>query len=233
MDDWLTITKIAISEKEQMAALLLGLNKILYLIDRCRIYEILYIQQPHPTDPVGALATQNLTSALKQLYAIILQFLAKANNILEKGTAHRSLSAFLKPADVLDLEKKCNSSEERAEIEAGNCERYYRQHAQSEEFDKLTTLLQDLDTQNKLLYGVQSTVDDLQNRAKNNEQAEILTWASNIPFKKIHNSAKEGRTLNTGEWLLQHYEFKKWRETDESKILWLHGIRKHQAISVF
>jgi hypothetical protein len=37
----LTLTKMAISEKEQMGALHLGLNNVLYITNRCRIYEIL------------------------------------------------------------------------------------------------------------------------------------------------------------------------------------------------
>jgi hypothetical protein len=231
--NFLTPKKIAISEKEQIGALLLGLNKMLYLIDRCRIYEILYIYRLQPKDSEAALALKNLTSALVELYAIILRFLAKANGIFGKSTAHRSLSAFLNLADVVDLEKKCHSSEERVEIEAGNCERYGHHHAQSEQFQNLMKLLQELEDQNKLLCGLKGTVDTLSSRAKSKDQAKILSWVSEIQFRKIHDLAKEGRTADTGEWLLEHKEFKNWSSSDESRILWLHGIRKSSLISFF
>lgn len=31
---------------------------------------------------------------------------------------------------------------------------------------------------------------------------------------------------NTGEWLLKKNEFRRWRSSTTSSILWLHGIRK-------
>jgi hypothetical protein len=216
-----------------MGALLLGLNKVLYLIDRCRIYEILYIHNSQPKDAGEALALENLTSALIELYAIILLFLAKANGFFGKSTARRSLSAFLSPTDVVDLEKKCRSSEERVETEAGNCERYCRFQAQSEQFQNLRKLLQGLEDQNKRLSGLIGTIDTMSSRAKSDDQIKTLSWVSEIQFKKIHKSAKDGRTADTGEWLLKHKEFERWSLSDKSEILWLHGIRKSPLISLF
>lgn len=229
----LTPMQIAISGKEQMGALLLGLNKVLYLLDRCTIYEILYTYNSQPKDAGEALALKNLTSALIELYAIILLFLAKANGFFGKSTAHRSLSAFLSPTDVVDLEKKCHSSEERVEREAGNCERYCRYQAQSQEFQNLTKLLQGLEDQNKLLSGLKGAIDTISSRAKNDDQNKILSWVSKIQFKKIHESARDGRTVDTGAWLLEHNKFKRWSLSDKSEILWLHGIRKYLLISLF
>jgi ankyrin repeat domain-containing protein 50 len=230
--DLLTPEKIATSGKEQMGALLLGLNKVLYLIDRCRIYEILYIHRPQAKDHMEALALKNLTSALVELYAVILQFVAKANRVFEKNTALRVLSAFLNPEDIIDLERKCDSGEKRVEIEVGNCERYCRHLAQSEEVKKLRNLLQGLEVQNKVLVSVKSTVDALWNQTTKDERTKILAWTSDIQFQKMHALAREGRTPDTGEWLLEHKEFKKWSSSDESTILWLHGIRKSSPINL-
>jgi hypothetical protein len=228
----LTHLKVAISGKDETSALLLGLDKILYLINRCKIYEVLYMHRPQPNDDGEALAFKNLTSALIELYTIILQFLAKANRTFEKSTTHRTLSAFLNPEDVANLEKKCNSSEKRVEIEVGNCERYCQRHAHSEQFQKLMSLLQVLEGQNKVLGGLNDTVNFLSSRVRNEYQNKILSWVSNIQFEKFHKSAKDGRTAHTAEWLLQHKEFKKWSSSDESKILWLHGIRKSSLMSL-
>jgi hypothetical protein len=232
MANLLTSVKIAISGKEQMGALFLGLSKVLYLIDRCKIYEILYINRPQPKDPGEILAFNNLTAALVELYAIILMFLAKSNGFLGKSTAQRSLSAFLNPADVVELEKKCSSSEQRVETEAGNCERYCRHNAQSEQAQTLMKLLKELEGQRYHISGIDGKLDTLSSAVKSEQQNKILSWASEIQFEKIHNLAKDGRTADTGNWLLEHKEFQRWCTSDQSKILWLHGIRKfiHQPL---
>lgn len=31
---------------------------------------------------------------------------------------------------------------------------------------------------------------------------------------------------NTGQWLLKKKQFREWRSTNVSSVLWLHGIRK-------
>jgi len=79
---------------------------------------------------------------------------------------------------------------------------------------------------------VKGTVDALWNQTTKDECTKIITWTSEIPFQKMHNSAREGRTPDTGEWLLEHEEFKKWSSSDESMILWLHGIRKSSPINL-
>jgi ankyrin repeat domain-containing protein 50 len=214
-----------------MGAFLLGLDKVLYLVDRCRIYEILFIHRPKPKDPDEALALENLTSALVELYVLILQFLAKANGLFGKSAIHRSWSAFWNTTDIEDFEKKCQSSEEWVKAEADNCHQYYSHHAQSEDDKKLAQILQDLESQNQLLSDVKSTVDALWSRATDDEQTKILRWTSKIPFEADHYSAQKGRTLNTGEWLLENEKFKEWNLSDASTILWLHGIRKFSLIT--
>jgi hypothetical protein len=233
MTNLLTPIKMVTSGKEQMGALFLGLGRVIYLINRCRIYEILYIYRPQPKDPGETLALENLTSALVELYAIILLFLAKSTGFLGNSIAQRALSAFLNPTDVIDLEKKCDSSEKRAETEAGNCERYCRQIAQSEQSQNLMNLLEQLEDQNNFLGGLNGKVDILSSLAKGDEQNKILSWISEIQFQKIHNLAKDGRTANTGQWLIEHKEFREWCTLDQSKILWLHGIRKFTYQSHF
>jgi hypothetical protein len=49
---------------------------------------------------------------------------------------------------------------------------------------------------------------------------------SNVPVVTNHKLAGKGITPNTGEWLLLHKQYQEWRSSNESKILWLHRIRK-------
>jgi len=50
---------------------LIGLERIAYLIDRCTVYELLYLH-------VGTAASVNLERSILSLYTAILKFLARA-----------------------------------------------------------------------------------------------------------------------------------------------------------
>jgi hypothetical protein len=220
----LTFAKAAVSESQQMGALLLGLDKVLYIIDRCKIYEILYLRDPHPTE-----ALMNFESTLVKLYAVILQFLAKAIRLYDKNTASRAVHAFWNPDDVADFENKCQNLEERVEIDAGNCERLHNKIARaewSEDAEKLKRLLKELKGLKELIGHIDTGVTALWNRSDKDERTAILLWTSNIPYEDNHKSACDGRTKDTGEWLLTHGQFQEWQSSNESTILWLHGIRK-------
>ena len=58
------------------------------------------------------------------------------------------------------------------------------------------------------------------------ERVAILKWYSVIPYKSHHDLASEGRVAGTGQWLFQRKEFIHWQKSENSEILWLHGIRK-------
>lgn len=47
-----------------------------------------------------------------------------------------------------------------------------------------------------------------------------------IEYKKHHATAKETILDKTGQWLLNKNEFRNWRSSKASSILWLHGIRR-------
>ena len=58
-----------------MDAILVGLEKTAYLIDRCIIYELLYTNG-------DSAASKNLEKSILRLYTAILKFLAKAIKML-------------------------------------------------------------------------------------------------------------------------------------------------------
>jgi hypothetical protein len=61
---------------------------------------------------------------------------------------------------------------------------------------------------------------------------KILKWISTIEYKKHHQNAKEGLLEGSGKWLLSKKEFREWRSSSASGILWLHGIRKLAALTL-
>ncbi|RYP72603.1 hypothetical protein DL771_004098 [Monosporascus sp. 5C6A] len=69
-------------------------------------------------------------------------------------------------------------------------------------------------------------VSDLLAECRKSESAErvrMLQWMSTIPFEDMHNQAKDGRTHDTGLWLLAHKQFNKWRLEGASMTLWVYG----------
>jgi hypothetical protein len=207
-----------------MGALLLGLDRALYIIDRCKVYEILY-----PRDPSVGKAGDNFESALTELYILILQFLSKAIHLYDKPTAARALDAFWDPNDIVDFEKRCQDLEARVDTEAENCERFYNniERAVSSRHAKaLTGLLEELKELKDPIGRINTGVAALWNRSNEFERSKILRWTSELPYEDHHKTASKGRTSDTGGWLFEHARYHEWESSDESMILWLHGIRK-------
>lgn len=222
----LTLEEMAVAESQQMGALLIGVEKVTYLINRCKIYEILYLhgEQSRPV-VVENLELENLKLALVELYAIILQFLAKANRLYQSfGT--RVLHGILNTDEIVGFANKCEILETRVDIEVGNCERLYNRtaHAKLDECgERLKQLLVDLQ---KPIMRTDSRVAALFDGLNESERSDILNWLSSIQYEKNHRTAREERTDGTGKWLLEHDRFRDWRRSSSSTILWLHGIRR-------
>ncbi|KAK2767853.1 hypothetical protein FQN53_006444 [Emmonsiellopsis sp. PD_33] len=212
------LLQVSVSEQQQMGCLLLGLNRISYLIARCRVYEELYLSINHDA------AVQNFESALVDLYTLILQFLAKALQIYARNTVVRGANAFkLADDDIIDFEKHCKDLEERVDYEVRNCE-----GTQSKDFrEKFYRLVDEL----KALKDLRDPLGRIDNRVANiwkvlgeTERGKILNWVSDTPYLDHHRVASNGRTKDTGAWLSKHGNYRQWETSDESMILWLHGI---------
>jgi hypothetical protein len=222
---------MAVAESQQMGALLIGAEKVTYLINRCKIYEILYLHDKQPRPVVldnlvsEKLALDNLKVALVELYAVILQFLAKANRLYESFST-RVLHGIMDTDEVVGFSNKCEKLETRVDIEAGNCDRLYdwTAHTKIDECrERFKQLLVDLE---KPIMRTDSRVAALYDGLNESARCDILNWLSSIQYEKNHRTAREGRTNGTGKWLLEHERFRDWRRSSSSTILWLHGIRR-------
>lgn len=205
-----------------MAALLMGLEKVTYLVNRCRTYEILHLQN-NPSQPASLKAEKNLEDALLAIYSHILMFLAKANRMYEKNLAQRTIHAFLNPNDIVDFIESCEKLESRAHIDASSCECAYDRERNTEFMQKLRQSLANLD---EPIIRIDSRVFTMFEKLKSVEQSSILQWISSIPYEDNHKTASQGRTEGTGKWLLQHQRYLEWRKSSASMILWLHGFRE-------
>lgn len=63
------------------------------------------------------------------------------------------------------------------------------------------------------------------------KEIQIHLWLSQMHYMKHHRTALEGMLEGTGQWLLRKKEFRQWRSSSVSSILWLHGIRKRAVFT--
>ncbi|TKA82405.1 hypothetical protein B0A49_00003 [Cryomyces minteri] len=193
------LLQIAVAGVEQIGALLVGADTITYLTNRCKIYEVLYLYGAiNPTE----LCVTNLETALVELYAAMLRFLAEAVSIYEKRSGGRSVHALLNPLAVQNFVENCRSLEQRVDIEARLCESVHSRSADSKLSGKTEQLKQILEDLQKPLLRVDDRVGTLWEKSNKQDRLEILMWISSIPHEDDHTSKSEGRTAGTGQWLL-------------------------------
>ncbi|KAF8416403.1 hypothetical protein EV426DRAFT_541335 [Tirmania nivea] len=80
------LLKICLAEEETKDTILIGLEKIAPLINRCTVYELFYLHMDNT-------ASQNLEKSILRLYITILKFLAKAIQRLKGREFARQLCA--------------------------------------------------------------------------------------------------------------------------------------------
>jgi len=200
-----------------MGALPAGLDTMANLINRCKIYEILYLD-----DRQAGQAFLNLETALVNLYVAMLRFLTSANVLYDSSTGVRILRSMLEPGKVADFVDKCEKLQAQVDVEANNCDHTHNRVAHAK-ITELEGLLGDLTAP---IIRTDLQVTKLWDRLNDSRRTKILAWVSSIPYEDNHYTARQGRVSNTGEWLLRHERYREWRGSSASMILWLHGIRK-------
>lgn len=219
-----SLLQITIAGDEQMGALLAGIEKVAYLLSRCKVYELLYLQKMPPDQEDSKQATQNLRVTMVSLYAGILGFLAKASMLYSKGTIGRTVHGILKPLEIEGFLKDFQSLEERLGQEVSNCERVYYRNVQKDSSEVVKGLQRILMSLAAPVLQVESHVSELYEKMESAERAQVLMWISPIPHEKAHLNARHNRTQDTGKWLLNHSLYLQWKESSTSGILWLHGM---------
>lgn len=197
-----------------MCALLASTEKIVRMIKRGQVYELVYTIENTPK-----VALENLQSALVELYSASLKLLANSKELLSKNAAARTVYAILNPGESADFFSKVVELETRLGSEVQVCESGRSATADT----RLSDLLRGLDAP---LTRIDERVCTLLEQVNINERLEILEWISAMPYRKHHNTVKEARASDTCRWLLERNRFREWEDTSSSVILWLQGSRK-------
>ena len=228
----LMLKQITVAESQQMGALLTGVEKLTFLIGRCQIYEALYLKQEQFEEEKWKSGLKNLTSALTNLYAVMLRFLASATRAYNQGSFSRTLCAILNPAEVVGFLDECQTLENSVAFEVDNCERLHTRRFQASSEEQILNLKQALADLQTPTRQIDSRVATLCERLGSSERLRILEWISSTPYEENHFFARQGRTSGTGRWLLRHEKYHQWRTSSASMILWLHGERKCRCVPV-
>ncbi|KAL8907866.1 MAG: hypothetical protein Q9171_005691 [Xanthocarpia ochracea] len=204
------LLEAATSERDQMAALLAGCETSLYMANRLKAY------MDFPRTLPTTLTRTNFETAVIELYAHILRFLARAIAVYQDSTIHRAFMAFWTTSDFQSFETDCDRTGLRVEIEANNCDRTLsaqdREHA-TQGRQELQKVLQELEQYRKM----QGSLDRIETKI---DLAKLPYIAG-----AIFNSYQEAHVTchpNTRVDLLQ--QIQNWAQQPYSKnIFWLNG----------
>ncbi|KAF8417291.1 hypothetical protein EV426DRAFT_711742 [Tirmania nivea] len=105
------LLKICLDKQETVDTILAGLGKIALLIDRCMVYELLYLN-------VDNTASQNLKKSILSLYIAILKFLAQRLN-------EKRIKAVFMMEDISDVLQKIKDLGRTLELDADVTEAQY------------------------------------------------------------------------------------------------------------
>ena len=222
---------MAVAERDQMAILLTRVERLTNITSRCRIYEILYLDgiQSEKTDDSIKPAFEHLSEKLISLYKVVLRFLAKAFRAFSKSGIRRAQSATFNPGIFEGLSEQLQVLDAEVVAAAANCKEACNRNAHRDT-GRVIEILKDLEEPvQRIDRGVQILLQNVGAKRR----TEILQWISAIPYEDNHNTACIGHTSGTGEWLLQHETYIKWRTSPTCNILWLHGIRKRPSSPSF
>lgn len=193
-----------------MTSLLVGCEIALYMANRLKAY-IEFLHQLPTT-----LTRTNFETAVTELYAHILGFLARAIRIYQTSTSYRALRAFWTKGDIVNFEKTCNELGVRVEIEASNCDR--------------TRGAQDREWIGKLKQDLQKVLEELKQSRRLQESLDRLETKidlDKLPYAKgaMYNSYGDDHiTCHPATRVDLLHEIYDWARHPHSKsIFWLSG----------
>jgi hypothetical protein len=98
----ITRHKVALSDSNQRAVLVTGIELALYMSNRLKVYLVTYARLSPSS------ATENLRKSLVNLYVHILTFLAHAIRIQRRGRVMKVMQALWDPGVLTQFEEECD-----------------------------------------------------------------------------------------------------------------------------
>ena len=214
------------ANKQQNAALLLAVDRTGYLIDRTRVYELLYLQGDLEED---SQVYKNIKASLLALYVFIMDLSATVKELYDKNTASRTVHAILNPNEVKEFLDKSQEYEDRVAIDAANCESNLNRSGRAKESAERTKLKEILEDLRQPIMRIDDRVAKVLKHIEEDERNDALSFVSTIQYEDDHYRKANKRVPGTCQWLLHLQTYIDWRNSSASGILWLHGDRESSA----
>ncbi|KAL0939788.1 uncharacterized protein CTRU02_206398 [Colletotrichum truncatum] len=205
------LLKAHVTQLDQVVAVFGCADKVLQLVRRGQVYEIVY---DLPT------ATENskvaLRNSLIELYKALLEFLASAVKQLNGGWAKQFVRALANPGEAESMTSQLSRLERAVSEDSRICEIQWAQAADEKQRELLQTL-------HAPLRRIDDNVAKFFESFDESKRRNAMNHISRIEVDIIHLAKKESRTEGTCEWLIQHPRFIQWEESSCSSLLWLNG----------
>jgi ankyrin repeat protein len=197
-----------------MCALLATTESVVRITSRCRIYENLYLSQTINAQQSDVQA--NLDSALVDIYKAALDVLAESMGLFTGGATRRTYEVIVRPSKASDNLSALGDKEAEIINDVRVCE-VMRSSESDQRVEKMLGALE------APMARVDEGVSKLLKQTNKSDRIALLEWISPILFGKHHDTVKDARTPSTGEWLLNHKDFRDWEDKRSSALFWLQG----------
>jgi hypothetical protein len=191
------LLECASSDVKAFGAVAESLEVIGRIVATYREYEGLYL------DGVVTM-TAEVEAALIRLYQEILEFLGYALQYFGESTIARMAKSTFRMGD--QLMPKIREREEELRKLAGLLD---------------TKTLRNVEAMTMRLAESANTFEE---RVQEERYDQILTWLSKSDFLGHHWDIASRRLPDTGQWLLDHSDYKIWSESSSSSIILIHGV---------
>ena len=129
-----------------MAALLAGLETVLYMSNRLQVYYSRYFVDS-PSFNLSSKVVSNLEDALIRSFAILLDFLGRVLHTFKQNSATRALKSFWRIDNYEELEKKCKELDQEVYRDASVCDQELATRDRQQIMSQLRDALKELEDQ--------------------------------------------------------------------------------------
>jgi hypothetical protein len=205
---------------------MLIVGKVASIVYRCRVLERLYIENWHLDDSCknnDLDSVSRLQGAIVKLYTHILVILASYHRHFDHRRPTRAIIVTFNPYRAKSFLHVLETLEEEVLKHADICQSGIQLEVNDVircKMDELVARLADFEYPIcRIEEGVERLLDD----RETNRWRDILEWISDINVGTWHDDIVRRRTRGTCNWLLEHDEFKHWKQSKSSGVFWLCG----------
>ena len=216
----LTGPKVSIQDVQQYTVVAEGLEVVANVVAQYNIIERLYLRRRGE-------GTTELKSSIVDLYALVLEFLIRAQHFYSKNTVERGFqnvfdfrNGFQKHLD--DIAKQQIQVKNNAELVDTQQRKNLEEGLETltlEEKDNFDRLRKALDEIQRPISRMERQLQYIHDNLESTQREKIFYWLSPVPYTQHHIQSKRDILDGTGLWFLNDDRLVQWRSSSLSSIL--------------